>query len=234
MKSCRIKRNAKVIAVDWSLVDGQWKSLSIRQIAEKLGTTYPVVFARRKELNRQALTGLPAQSFRPVPTGRRQWDTDPAEALGPIMNNRQIAQKLGIPYYAVHVKRNELIQDAIRNRQPTAPYQLQVVITRGTDLSRPDGLWSRPEEQRCSCRFFTPLRILPRNDSRHHENSSKLRIEILLRLERWKFARVLAEFQAIRFPDNPNWWIRWAYALRHEKSIEHARGVLWEAARQEP
>ena len=138
-----MKRNAKIIAVDWSLVDGQWKSLSIRQIAEKLGTTYPVVLTARKELNRQALTtGLPAESFRPEPTGRKQWDTGPADALWPTMNNRQIAQKLGIPYYAVLVKRNELIQDAIRNRQPTAPYRLQVAVPRGTDLSRADGLWS--------------------------------------------------------------------------------------------
>ena len=138
-----MKRNTKIVAVDWSLVDGQWKSLGNRQIAEKLGTTYPVVYARRKELIRQGISaGLPAESFRPLPTVRKPWDFGPAEALWPIMNNRQIAQELGVPYNAVHLKRKELIQDAILKRQPTAHYQLQVATPRGTDLSPANGLWS--------------------------------------------------------------------------------------------
>ncbi len=62
----------------------------------------------------------------------------------------------------------------------------------------------------------------------------ELRIEILLKLERWKSARILAEGQAKRFPGNPAWWLQWASALRRERSIEEARGVLWEAAQRHP
>ncbi|MES2922116.1 MAG: hypothetical protein V4819_11245 [Verrucomicrobiota bacterium] len=62
----------------------------------------------------------------------------------------------------------------------------------------------------------------------------ELRIEILLKLERWKFARVLAEGQAKRFPENPAWWLQWAAALRRERSIQDARGVLWEAVQRHP
>ncbi|MES2920259.1 MAG: hypothetical protein V4819_01850 [Verrucomicrobiota bacterium] len=62
----------------------------------------------------------------------------------------------------------------------------------------------------------------------------ELRVEILLKLERWKFARALAESQAKRFPENPDWWIHWACALRREKSVWEARGVLWEAVQLHP
>jgi predicted Zn-dependent protease len=69
---------------------------------------------------------------------------------------------------------------------------------------------------------------------RAHEAVIELRIQILLKFERWKFARVLAESQAKRLPENPAWWLHWAYALRRERSIIDARGVLWEAAQRHP
>jgi predicted Zn-dependent protease len=62
----------------------------------------------------------------------------------------------------------------------------------------------------------------------------ELRCEIYQRLGRWNSARVLAESMAHRSPENPAWWLSWAYALRREQSVEAARGVLWEAAQLHP
>lgn len=66
------------------------------------------------------------------------------------------------------------------------------------------------------------------------DSAIELRIEILLNLKRWRLARVLAESQAKCFPENPAWWLQWAAALRQEKSIWAARGVLWEAVQRHP
>ncbi|MES2924012.1 MAG: hypothetical protein V4819_20840 [Verrucomicrobiota bacterium] len=71
-------------------------------------------------------------------------------------------------------------------------------------------------------------------DLQANESVIELRVEILLKLERWKFARVLAESQSKRFPENPDWSTHWAFALRREKSIQEARGVLWEAVQRHP
>ena len=62
----------------------------------------------------------------------------------------------------------------------------------------------------------------------------ELRCEIYQRLGRWNSARVLAESMAHLLPENPAWWLTWAYALRREQSVEAARGVLWEAAQRHP
>lgn len=59
-------------------------------------------------------------------------------------------------------------------------------------------------------------------------------IEIYQAMRRWSDARRLAEEMARMEPENPRWWIDWAYALRREKTIQDARGVLWEAAQVHP
>lgn len=61
-----------------------------------------------------------------------------------------------------------------------------------------------------------------------------LRIEILHRLGKWESARVIAESLAQRSPDNPDWWISWAFALRREQSIEAAQAVLRSAEEIHP
>jgi predicted Zn-dependent protease len=62
----------------------------------------------------------------------------------------------------------------------------------------------------------------------------ELRIEILQRLGKWESARVLAESLAKRSPENPQWWILWAFSLRREKSVADARAVLLEASKLHP
>ena len=62
----------------------------------------------------------------------------------------------------------------------------------------------------------------------------ELRLEIYQALGKWESARVLAESMVKRDPENPNWWIAWAYSLRREKSIGEAREVLQEAALRHP
>lgn len=71
-------------------------------------------------------------------------------------------------------------------------------------------------------------------DERLNNEVISLRIEILHRLEKWESSRILAESMAAKFPKNPDWWIAWAYALRREKDIHEARGVLWEAVQRHP
>ncbi len=61
-----------------------------------------------------------------------------------------------------------------------------------------------------------------------------LRIEAFQARKDWGLARELAEEMARREPAKPEWWIAWAYALRREKTIQDARGVLWEAVQLHP
>jgi len=61
-----------------------------------------------------------------------------------------------------------------------------------------------------------------------------LRIEAFQATKNWGPARELAEEMARKEPAKPEWWIAWAYALRREKTIHEARGVLWEAAQLHP
>ncbi len=60
------------------------------------------------------------------------------------------------------------------------------------------------------------------------------RIEIYHKLAKWEQARILAESLAGRSPQNPAWWIHWAYSLRREQSVEAAREVLEQAVRIHP
>ena len=62
----------------------------------------------------------------------------------------------------------------------------------------------------------------------------EMRLAVYHALNKWNPARILAESLAQRFPENPNWWIQWAYSLRREKSVTEARGVLWQAVQIHP
>lgn len=61
-----------------------------------------------------------------------------------------------------------------------------------------------------------------------------IRIGIYQGFEKWTSARILAESLAKHFPENPEWWIQWAYSLRREKSVDEARMVLGQAAMYHP
>ena len=62
----------------------------------------------------------------------------------------------------------------------------------------------------------------------------ELRIQIYQLLGKWEPARILAESLALKFPENPIWWIHWAYSLRREKNVREAQGVLWHAVQIHP
>ncbi len=62
----------------------------------------------------------------------------------------------------------------------------------------------------------------------------ELRIAIFNRLEKWNSSRLLAESLAIRSPENPQWWLSWAYAVRRESTVEDAKQVLTTAAEIHP
>jgi len=80
---------------------------------------------------------------------------------------------------------------------------------------------------------FEELQDLP-EELRSDPDVLALRIEIFHRLEKWKDARFLSESLAEKFPENPDWWISYAYAVRREKSIVDARGILWKAVQMHP
>lgn len=77
------------------------------------------------------------------------------------------------------------------------------------------------------------LECLP-PEQRANDGVSELRISIYQALGKWEPARVLAESLAKRSPENPQWWILWAFSLRREKSVTDARAVLLEAAKLHP
>jgi predicted Zn-dependent protease len=62
----------------------------------------------------------------------------------------------------------------------------------------------------------------------------ELRIQIYHGLGKWESARVLAESLAKRCPENPQWWILWAFSVRFEQSVEAARAVMLKAASVHP
>jgi Tfp pilus assembly protein PilF len=55
-----------------------------------------------------------------------------------------------------------------------------------------------------------------------------VRLQACLLAERWELAAVLAKCFAKRIePENAQWWISWAYAVRHgQKSVEAAEAIL--------
>lgn len=69
---------------------------------------------------------------------------------------------------------------------------------------------------------------------RAHPAVLDFRITIYQRMGKWESARILAESLAKQCPENPHWWIMWAYSLRREKSVSDARAVLMEAASHHP
>lgn len=71
-------------------------------------------------------------------------------------------------------------------------------------------------------------------ETRTHEVVLKIRIQIYQGLKKWESARVLAESLAKRYPQNPDWWILWAYSLRREQTIQAAQLVLRQAAEIHP
>jgi tetratricopeptide (TPR) repeat protein len=77
------------------------------------------------------------------------------------------------------------------------------------------------------------LECLP-PEQRANDGVSELRISIYQALGKWESARVLAESLAKRSPENPQWWILWAFSARREKSVADARAVLLEASKLHP
>ena len=77
------------------------------------------------------------------------------------------------------------------------------------------------------------LECLP-PELRANESVLEIRIQIYHGMGKWEPARVLAESLAKRSPENPQWWILWAYSLRREKSVADARAVLLEASTLHP
>lgn len=71
-------------------------------------------------------------------------------------------------------------------------------------------------------------------DLRSLDDVLHTKLKIYQLLEKWEPARQLAEALAMKSPENPDWWVEWAYCLRREKSVQAARGVLWEGSMRHP
>lgn len=69
---------------------------------------------------------------------------------------------------------------------------------------------------------------------RSTEEVVRTRIKLHHLLKQWQRAAKLAESMARRAPENPDWWIEWAYSLRKGEQAVEARGVLWEAVQIHP
>jgi len=61
-----------------------------------------------------------------------------------------------------------------------------------------------------------------------------LRCDLYSRQSKWQEMKDLAEGRARRSPDNSQWWISWAYAVRRLESVEIARDILIEARKSHP
>jgi tetratricopeptide (TPR) repeat protein len=61
-----------------------------------------------------------------------------------------------------------------------------------------------------------------------------LRCDLFSRQSMWQEMSELAERFARRSPENSQWWISWAYAVRRLESVEAAREILVEARKSHP
>lgn len=61
-----------------------------------------------------------------------------------------------------------------------------------------------------------------------------LRAVILQELQEWLLLQPLAGDLAGREPENPGWWVIWAYATRRAESIQAAEAILREAELRHP
>ncbi|MBK1826779.1 tetratricopeptide repeat protein [Haloferula rosea] len=61
-----------------------------------------------------------------------------------------------------------------------------------------------------------------------------LRCDLYSRQSKWPEMRELAERLARQSPQNSQWWISWAYAVRRIESVDAAREILVEARESHP
>jgi hypothetical protein len=109
--------------VDWSLADGLWASLHNRDIAQRLGTTYARVKAERNKRIHEAIKKR--QSITPFQSPARkshQCDWKQADGLWPRLNNKELAQILGLSPARVTAMRRGLILKARRLGKSPLPY----------------------------------------------------------------------------------------------------------------
>lgn len=74
------------------------------------------------------------------------------------------------------------------------------------------------------------LAALPESE-RSSDAALGLAVDVHVQREAWEIAARCAEQLARRYPDEPDGWISWAYAVRRWKSIPDAEQVLLEAER---
>jgi len=60
------------------------------------------------------------------------------------------------------------------------------------------------------------------------------RVAIYTAMEKWDMAEVTARHMAKVAPEEPGWWVHWAYATRRSRSVEHAKNILLDAEVKHP
>ena len=64
--------------------------------------------------------------------------------------------------------------------------------------------------------------------------AAMLRCDLFSRQSRWQEMKELAEERVRHSPQNSQWWISWAYAVRRIESVDAAREILVEARESHP
>ena len=99
--------------IDWSRADGLWNKFGDVEMAKFLGVGYMAVMNQRRRLLRDAKASQKSTSQYVTPQlGRKSFDWGLAKGLWAKMNNRELAQKLGIGYGSVVNARARLIKEA--------------------------------------------------------------------------------------------------------------------------
>lgn len=71
-------------------------------------------------------------------------------------------------------------------------------------------------------------------EDRVHPSVVPYRYVIYSAMEKWDLAAATAGLMAKLHPEDPEWWIRWAYSTRRCQSIQDARQILLDAERLHP
>lgn len=71
-------------------------------------------------------------------------------------------------------------------------------------------------------------------EDRIHPSVLALRYSIYSKLEKWTHAEVVARHLVKISPEDPGWWVNWAYATRRCQSIQEASQILLDAEKLHP
>lgn len=71
-------------------------------------------------------------------------------------------------------------------------------------------------------------------DDRLEKEVLSARIQVYIKAKYWDLVASIAKTLATQHPDEPEWYLYWAYGARRANSLDQAKGILLEALKRFP